>query len=515
MGRFPRLCWLLLGLSVFITLTFVSFIPFRSPVGTKHSDAQVVVEPSSDQNLQDDINTQRQAEYQAYQRLHPTFRPTSKECTVENNCPVSSRPHLGTLDIVQPNETHCIESTLRLTDNAATPHQGLPASAAFWTTKDLAALQQQSINSTLQQRGDQRGPRTAVVLRAWHEFLWTPDDIDNVRTMMYQLLRGSGGDYQLFTLMQIRNDTADPGMQNVNLEAVPEVLRGLVEPWNQVQCRMAYPRMAYYEVVGQQFMPLQLFADRHPEFDYFWNLEMDVRLTGDYHTFFSRSADWARKQPTRGLWERNQRFYIPSYHGSYEDFANSILPDYSSYGSVEADLITYFPLFNTTSTSWMWQDAYFGYPLDTQRFGTVGTNMRLSRHLLDAMASENVKGKTMFAEMWPPSAAFLHDLKAVFVPHAIFLEGDWSAEALQRTFNAGPEGQVGAGNETVLDRQEIFEGSTWSWNAKYGRKVYEGWRGRRVDGGSEDGGIMGSGLCLPPVFLHPVKSSTVEPQGWH
>ncbi|KAH9832750.1 hypothetical protein Tdes44962_MAKER00230 [Teratosphaeria destructans] len=389
---------------------------------------------------------------------------------------IASRPHLGTLDILHPKQTHCIESSQRLTDHAASPPPNLPASAAFWTTDDLAALQQQSIDAALLQRRGAHGPRTAVVLRAWHEFLWTPDDIDNVRTMAYQLLRGSGGEYQLFILMQIRNDTADPFKQNVDLEAVPGVLRGMVEPWNQSGRTTIHAAPALRRPTPGIRVLLEPRDGRPPD----GGLPHLPRALGGVGP---PAAD------ARPLGPQPALLPLPAHHGPYEAFANALLPDYAPYGTVEADLIAYFPLFNTTATTWMWKDAAFGYGPDTPRFGTVGTNM------------------------WPASAAYLHDLKAVFVPHAVFLEGEWSAAQLQRTFNAGPGGQVGGANETVLEGQEALEGSTWSWNARFGRELYEGWRGRRVDGGEWGNGE--AGWCLPSVFLHPVKSSRVEPQGWH
>ena len=77
-------------------------------------------------------------------------------------------------------------------------------------------------------------------------------------------------------------------------------------------------RRFYYHA----FMALQLFAERHAAYDYFWNWEMDVRFTGPYHSLFPSLATWGESQPSDGLWQRNTHFYIPSVHGSFDDFTD-------------------------------------------------------------------------------------------------------------------------------------------------------------------------------------------------
>ena len=52
--------------------------------------------------------------------------------------------------------------------------------------------------------------------------------------------------------------------------------------------------------------------------------EIDIRYTGHFHHLFDQVTKWARKQPRKGLWERNGRFYIPSEHGSWEDFRQMV-----------------------------------------------------------------------------------------------------------------------------------------------------------------------------------------------
>jgi hypothetical protein len=66
------------------------------------------------------------------------------------------------------------------------------------------------------------------------------------------------------------------------------------------------------------------FAHQHPEYDYYWNTEMDIRYTGHWYEFLTKVSDWAKQQPRKGLWERNARFYVPSEHGTWDDFSHMV-----------------------------------------------------------------------------------------------------------------------------------------------------------------------------------------------
>lgn len=228
-------------------------------------------------------------------------------------------------------------------------------------------------------------------------------------------------------------------------------------------------------------MPLQLFAKRHPEFDFYWNWEMDVRYTGHYHSLLSNLARWARKQPLEDLWERNARFQIDPIHGP----SASSNPQKKGVGDRgigdETDLISLFPLFEISGTLWPHRNYIVNYN-ETEaakpRRGTVNTNMRLSARLLSLMHQENQDlGRSMMSEMWPPTLALHNDLKAVYAPHPMYLDRRWPAHVLQKTFNAGPGGQVGGSLETVINQEHDFAGSTWFWDAVFPLQLYERWLG--------------------------------------
>lgn len=275
-----------------------------------------------------------------------------------------------------------------------------------------------------------------------------------------------------------------------------------------------YRGLPVHGVYRSAHLPLQWFAHLHPEYDYFWNWEMDVRYTGHWYTLFNKVRQWAKKQPRKGLWERNDRFYIPSVHGTWEDFKQMVrvqsempvtqqqhLSKWANAGppnqpqvepkkvekpvwgpqghdetpsfptdqeppttyekepyvwgvDEEADLITFNPLFDPDRTDWILNEDTTGYNTTANfppRRTAVITASRLSRRLLDTMHAETgLHRHTMFSEMWPASCALHHGLKAVYAPHPVFVDRDWPVQYLAKTMNNGLNGAVGGAKTGVF-----------------------------------------------------------------
>lgn len=180
---------------------------------------------------------------------------------------------------------------------------------------------------------EKRLPRTAVVIRTWHDYQYTSEDILHLRSIIAELSLLSGGEYTIHFLIHVKDTNLqiwadDETYDRVLKDALPEEFRGMGTLWSEQQMALVYPGMeetwyrdlSVHGVYRSTFMPMQYFAYRHPEYDYFWNWEMDVRYTGHWYHLFDKVIKWARQQPRRGLWERSSRFYVPSVHGSWEDF---------------------------------------------------------------------------------------------------------------------------------------------------------------------------------------------------
>ena len=175
--------------------------------------------------------------------------------------------------------------------------------------------------------------RTAVVVRTWYDFDYTPETVLFLRSLVSELALATGGAYTVHFLIHVKDDNlpiwADYETYATVLNAsLPAEFRGMGTLWSERQMGLVYGGLAesFYEqlpvhgVYRSVFMPLQYFAQRHPEYESFWNVEMDVRYTGHWGTLLERLSTWARTQPRKGLWERSARFYVPAVHGTWEDF---------------------------------------------------------------------------------------------------------------------------------------------------------------------------------------------------
>ncbi|KAF2646929.1 hypothetical protein P280DRAFT_21741 [Massarina eburnea CBS 473.64] len=376
------------------------------------------------------------------------------------------------------------------------------ASSAFATPTDTA-------RGNMENRGTADSPkyhhRTAVLIRAWTGYQYEENDITAIRAMISELSLQSGGEYQVFLYVHVKDRNLkifeNRALYNQVLrQNVPEELRSIAILWSEAIFPSWYPAVGDWQVYWQQFMCLQYFSLTHPEFDYVWNWETDARYTGHHYHFFEKIGEFADKQPRKLLWERNKRYYMPSVHGTYEEFveathkevlnasANSLIPapvwgprpykkaqpaqvplgpqppttfdqDKFQWGVNEpADFITLLPLWDPRNTSWSYKDKIWNYipnvrPIFTAQDGQadwfthpdfvdidrrvfINTVVRFSKRMLQAMHEENLIGRSMQAEMWPSTVALQHGLKAVYAPHPIFNDRQWPAPYAEGIFDA-------------------------------------------------------------------------------
>lgn len=437
--------------------------------------------------------------------------------------------------------------------------------------------------------GSERLPRNAVVIRTWHDFNYTPEDVMYLRSIISELSLLSGGEYAVHFLIHVKNPdlpiwSDDETYERVLNEALPEEFRGMGTLWSEPQMALVYPGLEetwtrdlpVHGVYRSTYMPMQYFAFQHPEYDYFWNWEMDARYTGHWYHLFDKVTSWAKQQPRKGLWERSARFYVPSVHGSWDDFRQMVRvqteigtnspnnlwsvakpgpdgeksrgalhqqgdkavwgperPDERDIFEVDgegippttvdkdqyqwgvgedADLIVFNPLYDPEGTTWILRDDVTGYQRENglpPRRTAIITASRLSRKLLLTMHREtSLRRHTMFSEMWPASAALHHGFKAVYVPHAVYIDRRWPTRYLESVFNAGRNGASGGARTSIFgDREHNFRGTTWFYSAGFSPNLWRRWLGLRVDNdGGEQQELAGEGrMCLPPMLLHPVK----------
>ncbi|KAI9829675.1 MAG: hypothetical protein M1819_006046 [Sarea resinae] len=396
--------------------------------------------------------------------------------------------------------------------------------------------------------------RTAILIRSWDSYPYTMNDLQVIRALITELSLLSGGEYQVFLLVNVKDLNlpifTDPNVYREVLENyVPDELRDIAILWSEQICQAWYPKVGEWSVYWQQFMPLQWFAKTHPEFDYIWNWEMDARYTGQHYHFLETISKFAREQPRKYLWERSSRYWIPSVHGSWKTFSKLVAaeaakdPSETVWGPVpatdiqnplgpkpptsleadkdvwgvgeEADFIVLLPFFNPQNTLWSYRDKIFNYiqGVDTPRRVFINTVVRFSRDMLHAMHTENLAGRSMASEMWPGTVALQHGLKAVYTPHPIWMDRDWPPAYADAVFNAGPPGKPATGEDAVYspDREHNFGGFSWYFWSNFPRVLYRRWLGWASP---DDTGVVAGGpeweqnrgrMCLPGMLLHPVK----------
>lgn len=240
--------------------------------------------------------------------------------------------------------------------------------------------------------------RTAILIRVWTGANWNADAVVNIRAMIAEASLASGGKYQVFILLHVKDEgiplfTGEDQPDATIRKNVPPEFHSITEVWNHAQIRSLYSNIAEHAFVGRSpWMIIQWFARNHPEFDFFYQWEFDVRFTGHYLDFFEAVSNFGREQPRKGIWERAGRQYIPEVHGDFNtDFRVStkeedphhvwgpvavegVIPrgpkpprpqeeDNYEWGVGEdADWIGLLPSFNVTSTNWWFRDYLWGYP---------------------------------------------------------------------------------------------------------------------------------------------------------
>lgn len=417
-----------------------------------------------------------------------------------------------------------------------------------------------------------RPSRQAFILRAWTGLEFTPMRIITIRALITELSLKTGGLYDVHLLMHVRDDdlpvhTDEKVYQDTLRANVPEEFRDMTTLWSVPHMAATYPglreedtiendsRKPLYSVYRIPHFALQWFAQRHPEYEHFWNWEIDVRYTGHYFEFFDSAAAWAQRQPRKHLWERNTRWWIPALHGTWEAFAAMVAGEAAASGEPSpwgpvrvssssagdghpavpsppgtsppgppagdgyrwgvgeaADLVTFNPLFDPERHAWCLRLDVTGYnrsEAPPPRRTSIITVGRFSRRLLAAMHDEARAGHHMFPEMAAGSVALHHGLKAVYVPHPVYHDRRWPPAKLDRVFNrpAAPQDSVFYFPFVEGTGEQNFLTSSFYYKTDFGPALWHNWLAQR-DGGSWDEAVeRDTGrMCLRGTLIHPVKS---------
>ncbi|KAJ5435375.1 Protein of unknown function DUF3405, partial [Penicillium cf. griseofulvum] len=339
----------------------------------------------------------------------------------------------------------------------------------------------------------QHKTRSAVILRAWSDMEWTENIKQNIRLLIMELSLHSGSEYEVVILLHVKDKsipiyTEDPLVMNdIKAQFVPAEFHNMVVFFNDHTLASWYRKVEEHSSGLQYWQPLQAFSRVFQDFDYYWQFEMSSRFTGHTYHFLEKSTEFAKRQPRKYLWERNAYFYIPGTHGTWNNFVRGIKssmkgrmsvtpvgpsppvasPDDDDYEwgvGEEADLITFLPIFDPTNTKWLFGDHFWGISegVNPPRVASVVAMARVSKNLLDQMHNLQVQqGIGIFTEMTAPTLALWHGLKAVYVPHPLYVDGKWTPKELGRILNPGEPDKINGG-----------ENSFWNWDHRWDHILY-------------------------------------------
>jgi len=293
----------------------------------------------------------------------------------------------------------------------------------------------------------------------------------------------------------------------------------------------------------QVFQPMQLLALHYPEFDHFWQLEMDMRFLGDAGKFLDRLTQTALREPRKQALERASFWHMIAETGDYGEFFRAVdaanaggshawgpmrvreilpigpeppIPDPRNetfqWGvGEEADVITTsFCMDANKPNQWVFREWIHGLKtgVTTPRFYCPPAIMRGSRALLLAIHQAQLEyGIRVPSEATLPSFALWHGLKLSFPQHPVFHRDGGDVENRRGWWRGGPKASATGLGPDNSDHPRGF-GLTFWWESDWAKHVFYDWMGRRMEQGKERPWILGDwdgALFAPNIVLHPVK----------
>lgn len=360
--------------------------------------------------------------------------------------------------------------------------------------------------------------RTAFLIRSNSTQIYTDNDKQNIRSLITELSLRSGGEYQVFLVVEVLDSnfpifSSTTAYEYALSTFIPTEFQNMTILYNSEILHESYPLLTDVGQEDEYWLIVQRFSQEYPEFEYIWNWNLQTRYTGHHYNLFEKLSDFAKIQPRKGLWERNERFYIPEIHYPYRSRFRKYVDDIHGSDIIwgapevdgitpigpippvddptedkykwglgeEANFISLSPIFDPVDTNLEQQNNTWGFEEDIPRRTSIGAQARLSRKLLGLMHEEDLKGKHLARDMAPSTLALLHGLKTVFAPVPTWFDREWDGAKLERFFNPGSmRDSGGKGSPFGIDEKQRFKGGSWGVGGRLGLKLYDAWLGREV-----------------------------------
>ncbi|KAK3987317.1 hypothetical protein QBC44DRAFT_121177 [Cladorrhinum sp. PSN332] len=400
--------------------------------------------------------------------------------------------------------------------------------------------------------------RTAIVVRTWRGYEYLPEDMHHIRSLIAETSLRGGGDYQVILLVDMKDwdgeaneydneifSSPEAYQQGIKDAGVPEEFESITVLWDYRLLRDWYPLVPEHRTMWQVYQPMQLLALHYPEFDHFWQVELDMRFLGDSGKILDRLSTFARNEPRKQALERANFWHMIEEIGDYEEYSRAVdkgahggshawgplrvreilpigpeppLPDPRNetfkwgVGEDADALVTSFCLDPMKPTPWVFKGWIFGFKTgeDTPRYYCPPAIQRASRNLLLVIHQAQVEdGLRIPSEATLPTFALWHGLKLSFPQHPVFhRESNFDAEVRSKWWRGGPASSTtGVGPDDM--HHPLGLGLTFWWETQFPREIFTWWTGRNTEEDGHDVPWILHGdndkLYAPNIVLHPMK----------
>lgn len=401
--------------------------------------------------------------------------------------------------------------------------------------------------------------RTAIIIRAYDGYDWTAQDMHHIRSLIVEASLKTGGEFSVILLVHIRNlryniwKSREEYHKALRAAQIPYEFHSITVLWNNPLLESWYPGTLEHDTFYQVFQPVQLVAHHYPEFDHYWQFEMDMRFTGDAGEFLKALDDFSRREPRKQSHERSTFLYDPTDFSDYDDFqaavdiANngnshywgpakirevsplgpkpptSALKDTFRWGVGEdADaVVTSLCGDARKSKSWIFSGWVYGFRGGSEgppRFFCPPAIQRASRHLLLSIHDLQIRGLRIASEATLPSFALWLGLKISYPPLPTYLDAKPTKQDHDGWFLGGPEASTDGwgksdpqwGAHSIKGEPRMASTFWWSagWSGNSPKRTFLAWLYNDDSESLPEPLARKDGhVYMPNMMMHPVKNN--------
>lgn len=208
-----------------------------------------------------------------------------------------------------------------------------------------------------------------------------------------------------------------------DLMVLPSSLRPYAYPYTHSDIEATYfyrANAGKWNLKVDTDLPAMLFALSHPWYDFAWVMEDDVRLIGNWDSFFADAFNEAARVEELKQQEKEKASPDVVHNTEYRNTTSSLVVTdprsniHAGALSPPADLVVFWEPVHS-QPAWGWYDHASNIPDHLKRH-TLLTIRGLSRRLLREMHAHFSQNVTAYFEMFAPSVAHMTGFSTAFVP---------------------------------------------------------------------------------------------------